>query len=112
MCQALKLDPPSLCEITVALVHPKEPHLCIKKTLPVEQKPSSRYRFLKFAKIDDLMRLGFVDRRGSINFRFNVKRNNIKFKLAAALQREKYFKKRLIAIKIQERTELLRTPSH
>jgi len=63
-CAALRLDPIPLCEIKVVLVHPKEPHASIKKTLPVESRPSHRYRFLKFAKIEEIMRLGYVDYTG------------------------------------------------
>lgn len=63
-CAALKLDPAPLCQIKLILVHPKEPHASIKKTLKVESKPSHRYRFLRFAKIDEVHRLGYVGELG------------------------------------------------
>ena len=103
-CQALKLDPPNLDEIKVILFNPKEPHCCIRKTLTVDQnKPVQHYRFIKFAKLEEIVRLGIVDLNGSINFRFYIKRNNIKKKLQNALEREKQLKKNSVQAKLRQR---------
>ena len=111
-CNALKLDPPSLREIKVVLFNPKELHCQIKKTLPVEQKSIQNYRFLKFAKLEEIVRLGIVDLNGSINFRFYVKRNNIKKKLSQALEREKRQQKRNMVAKLKAREDTMRSWDH
>jgi hypothetical protein len=78
------LTPPHLFEIKVELINIREPHLNIKKTLSVNQMPSDRYCFSRFARIEDVFNQGFIDTSGSINFRFQVKRYDLHKKLQQA----------------------------
>lgn len=78
----------------------------------MEQKSIQNYRFLKFAKLEEIVRLGIVDLNGSINFRFYVKRNNIKKKLSQALAREKRQHKRNIVAKLKAREDTMRSWDH
>ena len=93
----MKLNLPNVFKAKILLLHPfaHTHHSKFNKMLQLENaSKSQRYRFLKFAKISDIEKLGFVSENGSIIFRFYIYPTELKKRAQAVHEKHIYRKER------------------